>query len=426
MDWLLVYNPKAIRTISISLLHTIPHDSVVCTTSFSPDGCILASGSNRMLFLTDVCTGRRLFSYSIGISNDISSTDTETTTIANITTNSAPDVYIRSLAFSLDGRFLASGAEDHLIRVWEIIRTDKQNVTLNHFCTLSGHSQDVYAVEFLPSNLLISGSGDSTLRIWDIFKKECLKILSPDDDGNNNDNDNLASITNADASGITSISVSHDGRLVAAGSLDRFIRLWDIENGTLVKVLKGHDDSVYSVSFSHDGKHLISGSLDKTIKLWQLPSDLNSSNNNNGHCDADEANGTLLMTSDRTECQYSIIGHKDFVLTVNSSLPDGRYILSGSKDRSVQVWDGQTGTTQLMLQGHKNSVISLAVCNPNDDIGLVNGDGTGIFATGSGDGRARIWSFQPIATTNNNPSSSSVPPPTDMIDSSMDRRLKPS
>lgn len=59
-------------------------------------------------------------------------------------------------------------------------------------------------------------------------------------------------------------------------------------------------------------------------------------------------------------------------------------MLSGSKDRGVQFWDPRSGITQLMLQGHKNSVISVAP-SPSG----------GSFATGSGDMRARIWSFKP-------------------------------
>lgn len=78
-----------------------------------------------------------------------------------------------------------------------------------------------------------------------------------------------------------------------------------------------------------------------------------------------------------------LISFQDFVLSV-ALTPDGNWVLSGSKDRGVQFWDPRTGNTQLMLQGHKNSVISVAP----SPIG-------GSFATGSGDMRARIWSFKP-------------------------------
>lgn len=80
-----------------------------------------------------------------------------------------------------------------------------------------------------------------------------------------------------------------------------------------------------------DGKTLISGSLDKTLRLWQLGGD-----------------------RAKNPCIQVFSGHKDFVLSV-ATTPDDRWIVSGSKDRSVQFWDPRTGQTQFMLQGHKNS-----------------------------------------------------------------------
>lgn len=85
--------------------------------------------------------------------------------------------------------------------------------------------------------------------------------------------------------------------------------------------------------------------------------------------------------SSRGKCIKTFEGHKDFVLSV-ALTPDGKWVLSGSKDRGVQFWDPQTANAQLMLQGHKNSVISVAP-SPTGNL----------FATGSGDMRARIWSY---------------------------------
>jgi glucose repression regulatory protein TUP1 len=73
--------------------------------------------------------------------------------------------------------------------------------------------------------------------------------------------------------GVTTVAISPDGRYVAAGSLDRSVRVWDTTTGYLVERLEspdGHQDSVYSVAFSPNGRDLVSGSLDKTIKMWEL------------------------------------------------------------------------------------------------------------------------------------------------------------
>ena len=73
--------------------------------------------------------------------------------------------------------------------------------------------------------------------------------------------------------GVTTVAISPDGRYVAAGSLDRSVRVWDTTSGYLIERLEGaegHQDSVYSVAFAPNGRDLVSGSLDKTIKMWEL------------------------------------------------------------------------------------------------------------------------------------------------------------
>ena len=74
--------------------------------------------------------------------------------------------------------------------------------------------------------------------------------------------------------GVTTVAMSPNGDYVAAGSLDKSVRVWDTRTGMLVERLdgqiEGHKDSVYSVAFAPDGRSLVSGSLDKTIKMWEL------------------------------------------------------------------------------------------------------------------------------------------------------------
>lgn len=73
--------------------------------------------------------------------------------------------------------------------------------------------------------------------------------------------------------GVTTVAMSPDGQFVAAGSLDKSVRVWEVRGGILCDRLDGpdgHKDSVYSVAFAPSGRELVSGSLDKTIKLWEL------------------------------------------------------------------------------------------------------------------------------------------------------------
>lgn len=92
--------------------------------------------------------------------------------------------------------------------------------------------------------------------------------------------------------GVTSVAISPDALYVAAGSLDKIVRVWDTRTGILLERLEGHKDSVYSVAFSPDGKTLVSGSLDKTLKLWDM-----------SHCGRNNS-------SQKNQAKTTLNGHK--------------------------------------------------------------------------------------------------------------------
>jgi WD40 repeat protein len=69
---------------------------------------------------------------------------------------------------------------------------------------------------------------------------------------------------------VRSVAFSPDGRLLASGSRDETIKLWEVASGRLVRTLSGHTSWVESVAFSPDGRLLASGSVDTTIKLWGI------------------------------------------------------------------------------------------------------------------------------------------------------------
>ncbi|KAI4278414.1 MAG: hypothetical protein L6R35_006097, partial [Caloplaca aegaea] len=272
-DWFAIFNPRIPRVLDVDLVHTLNHDSVVCCVRFSYDGHYVATGCNRSAQIFDVGTGKQV------------------TKLQDESVDKEGDLYIRSVCFSPDGKYLATGAEDKLIRVWDIASRTIRN-------TFTGHDQDIYSLDFARDGTHIaSGSGDRSVRVWDIDSScEILHLVIED--------------------GVTTVAISPQGDYVAAGSLDKSVRVWDVRTGQLVDRLdgaEGHKDSVYSVAFAPNGRSLVSGSLDKTIKMWEL------------------ADTRGMMG------------------------PDGRWVLSGSKDRGVQFWDPRTGDTQLMLQGHKNS-----------------------------------------------------------------------
>lgn len=114
---------------------------------------------------------------------------------------------------------------------------------------------------------------------------------------------------------------SHNGQLLASGSEDNTIKLWDSTTGTLQRTLSGHSDSIYSVAFSPDGQLLASGSGDNTIRLW------------------DPSTGTL---------QQTLEGHSNWIAALAFSR-DGRLLASGSNDCTIRLWNHAIGTLQQLL-----------------------------------------------------------------------------
>jgi glucose repression regulatory protein TUP1 len=144
--------------------------------------------------------------------------------------------------------------------------------------------------------------------------------------------------------GVSCVAISPDVRFLAAGSLDRKVRVWDTEMGTLMNVLEGHKDSVWAIAFSPSGLELLSGSLDNTMKLWEFTAPGRGSTHR-------------AMT-----CKTTYVGHKAFVVSVAWS-PDGRWVMSGSKDKSIRFWNPVNAQPQIALRGHGNSGTSHPICS---------------------------------------------------------------
>jgi WD40 repeat protein len=215
---------------------------------------------------------------------------------------------VLGVAFSPDGKHLASAGEDQAMKVWDTTTGQERR-------TLKGHTHEVRGVAFSPDGkYLASASADQTMKVWDAATGKELRTLK----GHTGE--------------VRGVVFSPDGKHLASASADRTIRIWDAVTGQELRTLKGHTREVRGVVFGPDGKYLASASWDRTVKLW------------------DAVTGQKLRTFE---------GHTYGVYGVAFS-PDGRWLASASSDLTVKVWDAATGQEHLSLKGHPAAVFGVA------------------------------------------------------------------
>jgi WD40 repeat protein/Mrp family chromosome partitioning ATPase len=322
---------------------------------------------------------------------------------------------VNSVAWSADGKRIASGGDDNTIRLW-----DTQTGQCVH--VLEGHQETVTSVAWSADGQRIAtGSDDDTIRLWDAQTGMCMQLLEEHQhpvtsvawsaDGQriaSGGHDRTIRLWDAQTGqcihmlgeheiSVTSVAWSADGQRIASGGHDRTIRLWDAQTGRCVQVLKGHLFSVTSVAWSADGQRIASGSHDNTIRLWDAQTGqclhVLSEHEISVTSVAWSADGQRIASGghDRMirlwdaqtgRCVQVLEGHQEPVTSVAWSA-DGQRIASGSYDNSIRLWDAQTGQCMHVLGEHEISVTSVAW----------SADGQRI-ASGSGDNTIRLWDTQ--------------------------------
>lgn len=175
--------------------------------------------------------------------------------------------WIKAIAFHPDGQILAVGRSEGMVelvkpKTMQIIGTlpkEPESVRIKEPGTLS----EITSVAFSPDGEAIAvGSVNSTVKLWNLKTGQVVRTFSwqPSTRG-------VAQIASD-----TPIAFSPDGEAIAVGMNNGSIKLWHPQTGQLIRILKGHSESVLSVAFSPDGKMLASGSQDRTIKLWDWKS----------------------------------------------------------------------------------------------------------------------------------------------------------
>ena len=258
--------------------------------------------------------------------------------------------WVGAVAFSPDGKWLATGCADSKARLREV-GTGKE------VAVLAAHKDYVVSVAFSPNGqLLATGSFDHTARLWDVRTKQ------------------LRSTLEGHRGAVMSVAFSRDGAWVASGSIDSTIHVWDVATGKSHATLHGHKSWVNSVVFGNDD-HLISGSSDGTIRFWRAPKfdlvHMLDATNTEIRSIAVSADGKTLAAGIRygairtwisNKPHLTFKAHEGDVWSVAFS-PDGKTLASGdgdwNKPGQVKLWDTASGKL-VQTMPHTGEVLSVA------------------------------------------------------------------
>jgi WD40 repeat protein/DNA-binding SARP family transcriptional activator len=287
---------------------------------------------------------------------------------------------IHVLAFSPDGKFLVSGHEDLAVRLWTF---DAQGRLYLHH-TLLGHTQTIWSVAFGPSpaaqpaprpetpkvdyhhatrQLLVTGSSDQTVRVWDVETGQPLYMLR-----------GQPRVLAAHTLGRLPPTqparhASEPGWLLAAAGYDQLIHLWQgagSQTDGTHQVLRGARGPLYAVAISPNGRNVAGGGYDRTVYLW------------------DRASGQLRQTyHGHTNRVYTLVFH-----------PDGQLLASGSGDGTVRLWALPVGEWS-SRRGAEGVLSAQPVAVLQADLDVVHDltfspDGR-LLARGGSDRLLRLW-----------------------------------
>ncbi len=235
---------------------------------------------------------------------------------------------IYAVAWSPDGRRIASGSYDTTVQVWD--------ATGGHPQTYTGHSSWVWTLAWSPDSLYIaSAGGDKTVQVWNAAGERRLFTYT------------------GHSGSVYAVAWSPDGSYIASGGADGTVQVWDATNGSQIFTYQPYSPAlIWSLAWSPDSKRVAAACDDQAVRVW------------------DAVNG---------DHPYTYYGHSDSVYTVGWS-PNGARIASGGADKTVQVWDATDGGNAYTYTGHSNAVRSLGWAHDSKRI-----------ASGSWDKTVHVW-----------------------------------
>lgn len=307
------------------------HSRSISSLCFSPDGLLLASASaDRTAKVWSLRSGTLLQTFK-GHQGGIS-----------------------DIAWSPCSRYIASASDDRSIVVWHV----KEGYDVRHFL---GHTSYVFCVAYSPqSNLIASGSFDETVRLWNARSGTCHRTIA------------------AHSEAVTDVDFNCDGTLIASCSYDGLIRLWDVPTGQCLATLPHPTSSpTTSIRFSPSSSHLLASSLDSTLRLWDVANGkvVKTYKTEKPHIDPAVAQGDASIRdpgdTGRSFFQNEKFAIKSSFLIRRSATNDERpevYVITGSEDCKVYIWDLQSRTLATVLAGNHRDVVGAIAAHPTRPI----------------------------------------------------------
>lgn len=271
---------------------------------------------------------------------------------------------VRSVAFSPDGKRLASAADDGFVKIFDV-------ATHRELVSIRAAGAWVWKIAFSPNGgALGAANPDGTVMTWDSGTGRPLLTLR------------------GHQGGVTAVTFSPDGRLMVTGGQDHTVRIWRAEDGAQLRVLRGHESAVWTVAVSPDGRYIASGGDDATVRLWDL-SDGRERSILRGHADtvksvAFDSAGKRLVSAggDNTARVWDVAGARQKLLISDSAdairsaafSPDGAYLATAG--RHVQLWEADTGRKLESFLGHHAPVLQVAYSPDGEKIATAGEDHT--------------------------------------------------
>ncbi|PGH32879.1 U3 small nucleolar RNA-associated protein 13 [[Emmonsia] crescens] len=308
------------------------------------------------------------------------------------------------------GCWLATGAKDNTARLWRI---DGESSSFTCFATLTGHAESLGAIAFPrsqpppsspaykdplnhPPPFLFTGSQDRTLKRWDTSKLSASK-------GQNTSAPKALYTRKAHDKDINALDVNHSSTLFASASQDRTAKIWSVEDGSVLGILRGHKRGVWSIRFAPKDTPVITsdsgtstsrgvvatGSADKTIKLWSL-SDYSCLLTFEGH-----TNSVLKLLW----LPPPLIDSENEDISSRGAVQVHPLVASAGADGLVKIWSPYSGEIETTLDNHEDRVWALAIPSTSSsaDKSTANSPGFALISGGA-DSVVTFWKDTTSAT----------------------------